>query len=423
MATDDDRGLVYNRRLELQGQPGTHALVIGISRYPHLPPAGQPGDRPADAARTFGLTELPIAARSAVLFRDWLEKHGPRLAAPLKTLRVLVAPCPEEERTRAVPDLDRVRSAGTLADVAAAVYAWREDAAAGPGDTTLFYFCGNGFDFRTSDPVLVLADFGSGRGPRLQGTLPVNHLLRGMAPTDWSPAVARTQLYFFDAGRRRPEGVDPDDLAAAPQLFDLPRHPPADDRKLFVCHATSSGGRAWGTSRGTTFFSLAVTRCLAGEAAVAAPDGRAWQVTTGSLAAALPRVLERLSRDSGLPDDARQSQQVAIRTAHADDAAVLVRLDQPPTVPVVVRVEPAGAAGRAVLEATAATGAAVRVEPVVGRDGTLRFYLPAGLYFVRVAFRPPAGGAAERAVSFIVTVTPPEALCQIRAEPEAPTPP
>jgi hypothetical protein len=208
-------------------------------------------------------------------------------------------------------------------------------------------------------------------------------------------------------------------------MFDLPRHPPPDDRKVFVCHATSSGGVAWGASRGTTFFSLALTRCLAGdESAVPAADGTGWAVTTGSLATALPRMVERLAREAGLPKELLAKQEVSVLTTESGGGAVVLKLAQAPTVPVTMKVEPAAAARRARVEVKTDTFKPVAVDPTDGRDGTVRFLLPAGVYFAHVSFEAPPGGPAERDVRFITSVAPPSAVWVIDAEPpEATTPP
>ena len=56
MQDDDTRWLVYDRRSELVGKPGTHALVIGVSAYPYL------SDGPEELTRRkiFGLDRKSV---------------------------------------------------------------------------------------------------------------------------------------------------------------------------------------------------------------------------------------------------------------------------------------------------------------------------------------------------------------------------
>src|SRR5687768_4799364 len=76
--------------------PGTHALIIGVSRYRHLADGAEPTPTAAD----FELEQLSAAARSASEFAAWLLDdvkgyHNP--AAPVRSLRVLLSPQPAEQ--------------------------------------------------------------------------------------------------------------------------------------------------------------------------------------------------------------------------------------------------------------------------------------------------------------------------------------
>jgi hypothetical protein len=140
MSSDNAQWLMYDRRKELDGKPGTHALVIGVSAYRYLPSETDKTDSP----RSFGLRRLWGAASAAYVFQNWLHNNADKLAAPLKTLRLLLTP--DQAEVDEIDDLDRSQAKGSFNNMVSAVYAWREDAAYNPEDATVFYFCGNGFD-------------------------------------------------------------------------------------------------------------------------------------------------------------------------------------------------------------------------------------------------------------------------------------
>src|SRR3954463_11600941 len=84
----DDPSLIHDDNQ--RDRPGLHALLVGVSRYPHL--AG--GEEPA--AETFGLGQLSSPATTVKLLAERLLAHKDRLTPKLKTLRVLVSPSPSE---------------------------------------------------------------------------------------------------------------------------------------------------------------------------------------------------------------------------------------------------------------------------------------------------------------------------------------
>ncbi|HET6478699.1 MAG TPA: hypothetical protein VFG35_01480 [Actinoplanes sp.] len=65
----------------------THALVIGVSAYDHLPSVG---------AGPFGLSQLGSTAIGAYRFAVWLRDHYRNPDAPLATIRLLLSPSAAE---------------------------------------------------------------------------------------------------------------------------------------------------------------------------------------------------------------------------------------------------------------------------------------------------------------------------------------
>jgi hypothetical protein len=252
--------------------------------------------------------------------------------------------------------------------------------------------------------VIALADFGAPQGPYLGGTVAVNHLIQGLAPSERLPGMARTQLYFIDAGRR-PIKLN-FDVANAPPVFDLPSRPQLDDRQLAVFQASSPGEKAYGN-----FFNMALMRCLGGEAGVLVRDGGqpqyqpTWLVTINSLVHALPAVFQSLVTAGGTPE-----QRVFVTSMSGD--AAFVRLDGPPSVPVTVQFDPPEASEWAVFDIRHADYTPVDVPEGARTPGRRKLILTGGEYLVRVSFRAPTGKETEPAqkdVQFISMVMPPRA--------------
>ncbi len=334
-----ERKPLIDRREQMSQGPGTHALILGISVYSHLPPFGEP--RKQEGSRidpSLSLTSQNIAAESASRIFRWLEKNQDRLIPPLATCRLLLAPSEQElQRENSVPAgyLTRLRERfgeppGCDTDsFLAEVNAWREDARRSPEDATFFYFAGNGFEIDTGDTLIALQDFGSGVGPLLRATCRVDELFRGMAPSaPESPSglkdsIARTQLYFIDTDRDPSIPMPPTLRRGVTPPFDLPAAS-YDDRAAVLFYATAPGESAMGFKGGPTLFATAVERALDRLAAVPRFDVRGqiqWQVTIASLAEGLPRLMSKLTEKGEIRQEVKLSGLIR-------DSAV-VRFEQP----------------------------------------------------------------------------------------------
>ena len=83
--------LVFDRRDQYNYAGGTHALICGISAYPHL--VGGSGDL---TPHNYDLPQLKSAARTAHAVYSWLLEHADDLVPPLASCRLLIAPTPGE---------------------------------------------------------------------------------------------------------------------------------------------------------------------------------------------------------------------------------------------------------------------------------------------------------------------------------------
>jgi hypothetical protein len=98
--------------------PGVHALIIGISAYPHLRDGG---GSPAEDDGQMG--QLEVSAKTAAKIFDWVKKRGTVSGALVKSCRLLLAPRPGEKLE--VEELTQSHYAdATFESIRAATKAW-----------------------------------------------------------------------------------------------------------------------------------------------------------------------------------------------------------------------------------------------------------------------------------------------------------
>lgn len=383
--------LLFDRRTELKGRPGCHALIVGVSAYPHLP--GGSGD---PAPEGFGMTQLSCAASSAARVSEWLLAHQDRLAVPLATSRVLLSPSP----TETVPSCKDA----TLENLLAAAAEWQSDAAAHREGIAFFYFAGQGIELSDMEQAMLLKDFGNGIGPLLRGTVSVNNLFYGMAPSSRTPEIARTQVLFVDTSRVHHPTLPNFERQNTTALFDADLAT-LDDRSAGVFYASAPGGAAFGIKGGHTLFSQSLVDCLNGAAATVVDEDdlqeARWGITLYSLAERLPRAVEALSHR--LEVDQR------VTVGGSLGPGLICYTDGPPPVEVSLQIEPESAGPLARVTVADATGQVVWSTTGQSSD---KLTLPAGLYNIRVSFDPPSPPFLDR-VRF-KTATPPESTWRVR---------
>ena len=350
--------LILDRRDGIT-EPACHAFIVGVSGYPHLPG----GTGVATSAPTFGLQPLSSAAVSARSIYTWLTLTDAQLAKPLATVRLLLSPGAHDER-------DEQAQPATLDNFIADATDWRQDAAGNPENMTFFYFAGNGFSVSQGDHVLVLQDFGDGRGSALRHTVRTNNIVDGMGPTAME-GMARTQLYFIDANRWRPEQLQAYRSLQSTAVFDVPIKD-VDDRSTAIFYATSPGSDAYAYKGQPTFFSRALIDSLSGAAAVPADQG--WAVSVQSLYQTLPNAVQGLASEAGV------TQQVVAEGSLRD--SVIAHLTVPPQVDLTIQIEPSTGVTPQRMRLVNDQGEPIHVwEPV---DPVSVRRVPAGLYQVDI---------------------------------------
>ena len=282
--------LIVDNTTKLNGQPGIHALIAGVSFYKHLP-GGDPNATPAK--EDLGLLQLDSTARSAHAVSQWLvtADQEKRLPLPLATLRMVLSPSPAETGLTAVDPC-------TWEDFAREAGAWRQSASHNPADMTFFYYSGHGVQLPPRRSIILMSDYGApSGGGELDRAVDMQHVFDGMGPpADVGKTVARTQLYFVDACR-----------STVPQLPDLEwdsvrkiwRTPPvgADDRTFPIFFGAIPGAAANAIPEKQTLFSMALIDCLNRLGAVG-PEGAdaRWRVTSHSLNDALEVAIRQLNK-------------------------------------------------------------------------------------------------------------------------------
>src|SRR5947207_37494 len=124
--------LIFDNRANLQGKPGLHALIAGVSAYPHLPAVtGTP------ATDILGMQQCTSTSYSAYMIIRWLEGWQTRLRVPLATCRLLLSPSPDEVAVEA--QLNVLTEACTQNNFRTAARQWRADASSHKENVAFFY--------------------------------------------------------------------------------------------------------------------------------------------------------------------------------------------------------------------------------------------------------------------------------------------
>ncbi len=392
--------LIFDQRPSLTGKPAVHALIVGVSAYPHLPKDDQPLQ-----PHHFGMRQLSSAARTGYRIYRWLLERREWLPLPLGTIRLLLTPSDGEIQFEPSEEglWDRA-SLDSFIDIAAE---WRDDARSHPDNITLFYFAGHGVQRARGDQLILLEGFASGKGGTLVNAVETSNLLDGMAPSQEQKNIARTQLYFIDACRITPKEFLKHDWMGGTPIWS-PLIEGEDDRVACVFYTTVPGQKAYAPEGDQTIFSRALISCLNGGAAVQSDeDSDVWHVTANSMNERLQFEIDQVAADTEV------NQQ--FRSSGIGPRVVLHRLEGPPPVNIVVQVQPEQAKDYA------------RIEVVNDEDETVLdlepFYphpysdtLAAGYYRVRARIQPPTPPYVDRR-SRTWQVRPPRAQLALKVIP------
>ncbi|MBA1193059.1 hypothetical protein G7007_09320 [Pseudomonas entomophila] len=270
--------------------PGTHALVIGISAYEHL--VGTKGVT-SEQGQESGLGQLTAPARSASCFANWLMDGYRRKDAPLKSLRVLLAPVSEDEVPENLKHLLGSGSIPNRKNVGQAFSQFRIAAASHPDNVAIVYVAGHGIQFTTTGAVLLLNDFADPdhEHERYRGAVDMRAMHESMTYDD----NAKSQFWFVDICRQRPPEASEFEKLAGVLKHDKKIIGAVPCSPLFL--AASTGEQAFARIGQLTLFCEALMLALAEGHAASSEGERAspWLVTTSGLQMFLRRTVKLLA--------------------------------------------------------------------------------------------------------------------------------
>jgi hypothetical protein len=270
--------LVFNAGLGAASRQ-THALVIGVADYLHLPGGSQYAN--AAAKNTFGLPRLDSPHVSAVAVANLLRTLSNR-QAPIGTIEVVLSPASytDPQGQQSAVDL------ATMANITNVFVAWSQRASANSENVAIFFFCGHGFEKEVM--ILLPADFGNPQVANVAlnmidfTTSRYNNLLE---------CEARTQLYLVDACRENP--IDLMKLNVNPTALISTMKTRTPSRDSPVLQSANSGMKAHGAPGQPSYFSQALADCFQ-KFGARGQNGGVWEVNTGSLSTAMKHYMLRM---------------------------------------------------------------------------------------------------------------------------------
>jgi hypothetical protein len=269
----------------------THAFIVGINGYPHLPKVAGNGQK---TPLNLGLRQPASAVADATAFYRWLATEYRNPSAPLATCRVLISPAEEDYLLDQA--FDRQIEPATVTNFLREAGEWRRDAETNRHNVMIFFFAGCAVQVTKLQSILVLHDFGDGIGGRLRHAVDVASLIGGLTPSTSRPDIARTQLFFIDGRRAPPESFSYFESTGTTSAFDL-ELPGLDDRNNPMFYASLAASAD--SYRRVSSFGAALLKCMNGDAASRVgenDDDVSWAVTTASLFQTLPRLLDETNR-------------------------------------------------------------------------------------------------------------------------------
>jgi hypothetical protein len=274
-------------------QPGTHALVIGVSAYEFL----LGSQNCSSQGQEFGIGQLSAAARSASEFAAWLMEDYSRSSLPLRSLRVLLSPSPDETIAPSIHALLKGNWKATRQNVEAMFSEFRDAAASHEDNIAIVYVVGHGVQFSKNGAVLLLNDFADPQHRYATYTGAVD--MKMMHDAMNHEETAQTQFWFVDVCRDVPADVERYDVLAGVMGGNVSRAGSAKTSPLFL--SASSGQGAFASKDKLTLFCDALMSGLK-EGHAARSEGERnspWRVSVNTLVEYLPAAVQSLANAAG----------------------------------------------------------------------------------------------------------------------------
>ena len=213
-------------------QPGTFAVVIGVSRYTFLD----------GSANSYELGQLHVSALTAYRFFCWLRDRYTHSAKPLARVWLLLSPTAKE--TAAHPALAGAGAPpATLDNCRKAIGQWYTTMKAlnsvhAEKSRAVFFFSGHGLEVMPERQLLLPEDYlelGS-----------VNHAMSSYNLYAGLRSLPLTEhAFFFDACRNDHQKLREAALDGTPILNVWPSYQTPQDLKAPIVYATGPGSAAW----------------------------------------------------------------------------------------------------------------------------------------------------------------------------------
>lgn len=358
--------------------PATHAIVIGVGHYPHLPGGGGHQVENAD-----GMGQLASPPESARALARWLIEHYESPTRPLGSLRLLTSekkPAPFMFKPHKKQKKSVKLATATMTAVEQAILEWEALGHADPRNLLLFYFCGHGLAAGT-ELALLMADFGKQPNQTLKGALDFRkfHAIMG-------DCAARNQCYFVDACRVGSAFLIKNaGYAGNPVVQPKPPAPnPNGELRISpIFYSTLAEARAYARPGKVSLFTEALLDSFAG--AGSGDESGPWQVEVTMVQRALGKLMMQASKILKMP-------QGQIPATGGDFAEVTLNTLATPIVPVFVEVEPLEWHVKALLRCESAA----KKEKRPPKPEPWRLWVPAGKYSFYADFAPNTVTVAPR---------------------------
>jgi hypothetical protein len=271
----------------------THAVVIGVGHYPHLP-GGKSRNKFVNPS---GMGQLKSPPESARAIARWLIEEYQHPTKPLASVELLLSDATSPEFKYKVNNKNEkfVTAPATMPKVQEAIAAWQARGNNNPDHLLLFFFCGHGISL-LPDLALLIEDFGQNPLAPLDGAIDFRRFRQGM-----DECAAREQCYFVDACRvgsdllirnngfaGRPVIQSTGDLNTSGRLRQAP-----------VFYSTLAGAPAYAKPGEPSLFTTALLEGLAG--AGCGDEQGPWQVRTNLLHDALNFIMRDASQRLAVP--------------------------------------------------------------------------------------------------------------------------
>jgi len=276
--------LIYEE--DVQG-PATHALVIGVGYYAHLP-----GGKGAEFPDHEGLEQLTSPPESAKSFANWLLNTYNNPTKPLGTLEMLISA--EDNSPFELPNGDEMTvEAAKFEQVQTAINSWIDRGDKDPDNLLMFFFCGHGVS-RGYATSLLMEDFGKNQRNPLQHALSFREFYDGM-----DTCKARQQCYFIDACRTASPGLITryNNYTGDPVLPGSAYLAAERTRAAPIFYATVPGSNAYGRPSQPSMFTESLLKALSGAGSTDLEEEGEFRVDTNTLNQGLHHLLRRTVSD------------------------------------------------------------------------------------------------------------------------------